>query len=215
MYHSVGDNGLFFTTGFNDFKRQLSYLNEKKINVISLFQLFEYLENKKEIPKKTIVLTFDDGYEDNYTNVFPILKKYNFPAAIFLTVGIVGAEKDKHGLKMLDWEQIKKMNDSGLIDFEPHTVSHQKLSKIDLVDAEKEILESKKIIEEKLNKKCAFFAYPFGNYNEKIIGIAKNNFKLGLTVKGGRADLSSDLCEIKRNSIDSATTFNQFKYIIK
>lgn len=208
MYHSVSDNNLFFTVKLGDFERQMNYLCKENFNVIGLAQLFDYLKNKREIPAKTVVLTFDDGYEDNYSNAFPVLKKYNFPATIFLTKGDTQ-------LKMLNREQIKEMHDSGLIDFEPHTINHPKLSKTDLKEAEKEILESKKIIEKELNKKCRFFAYPYGDYNEKIIDIVKNNFELALTVEKGKVDLSGKLFEIKRNSIDSAVAFNQFKYIVK
>ena len=73
MYHSISESGGFFCVKPNDFERQMDYLCENDFNVIPLEKLVWYLENNN-FPPKTIVLTFDDGYEDNFTNVFPVLK---------------------------------------------------------------------------------------------------------------------------------------------
>lgn len=214
MYHSVDYNPVFFTVKPEEFQRQMNYLYEKKYNVVSLNQLLKYLQ-AKNIPPKTIVLTFDDGYEDNYFNVFPILKKYNFPAIIFLTTGFIGKEIPNSAgipLRALNWYQIREMHNSGLIDFQPHTMSHPKLTKISLENAKKEILESKKIIEEKLNKECHFFSYPHGNFNEEIKEILrKNDFWAAVTIKEGLVSLNDDFLVLKRNSVDSTTNMLQFK----
>ena len=150
-------------------------MRENNFNVISLDKLVWYLENNN-FPPKTIVLTFDDGYEDNFTNAFPVLKKCNFPAAIFLETDILDNEKiNKNGVvyKMLKWVQVKEMKNSGIIEFGAHTLSHPKLSRLNLMSVEKEIIQSKEILENRLGKKCDFFAYPFGDFNEQTVVIAK------------------------------------------
>jgi peptidoglycan/xylan/chitin deacetylase (PgdA/CDA1 family) len=214
MYHSIDYNPVFFTVRPKEFQKQMSYLSEKKYNVISLKKLFECL-TLKNIPPKTVVLTFDDGYEDNYFNAFPILKKYNFPATIFLATAFIGKKIPNSAeipLNALNWDQIKEMHNSGLIDFEPHTVHHPRLPLIPLEEAEKEILESKTIIEEKLNKKCKFFAYPHGSYNSQIQEILKkNNFWAALILGEGLVSPKDDPFCLKRVSIDSTTNFIQFK----
>jgi len=215
MYHSVADNDIFFTVKPKMFVKQIAYLKEHGYNVISLEKLVDCLNSGKKIPSKTVILTFDDGYQDNYNNVFPILKKYNFSATIFLATGLVGQEINNAQnipLKMLNWSQIRRMHNSGLIGFQPHTVSHRKFNKITLDEIEKEIIDSKKIIEEKLNKKCAFFAYPRGLYGDEIIDILKNNeFKAARTVENGKVKRGDDLFKLKRISVNLATSFIQFK----
>lgn len=220
MYHSVDYNKIFFTVKPEDFQKQTAHLFKKKYSVISLARSVEMIKNKEKIPSKTLVLTFDDGFEDNYFNVFPILKKYNFPATIFLATDFIGKEKKSEStgifLKTLHWEQIKEMHDSDLIDFEPHTCSHRELTKISLQEAVKEITESKKVLEDNLQKSCRFFAYPRGRYNRAIINILKeNNFLAALTVKPGRARTTCDLLELPRQSVDSLTGRLQFFSKIK
>jgi peptidoglycan/xylan/chitin deacetylase (PgdA/CDA1 family) len=214
MYHSIGHNPVSFTVRPEEFQKQMDYLLKENYNVISLDELIISLK-KKEISQKAVVLTFDDGFEDNYFNAFPVLKKYNFPATIFLSTGFIEKEipnSAKIPLKILDWRQIKEMYNSGLVDFEPHTVNHPKLTQISLEEAKKEILDSKRIIEEKLNKKCKFFAYPYGRYTQEIIKILKESgFEGAVTIKEGLVSAGDDLFSLKRNSINSLTTLSQFK----
>jgi len=168
MYHSIDHNKVFFTVTPENFRKQMDLLYKEKYSIISLGELAGLIIDKRAIPLKTVVLTFDDGYQDNYFNAFPILKKYNFPATIFLATGFIGKNRISSSgatLKILNWDQIIEMHNSGLVDFEPHTVSHLKLHRLSLEEAKKEILNSKRTIEEKLNKKCKFFAYPYGKYN--------------------------------------------------
>ena len=211
MYHSVAHNNVFFTIKLKTFEKQMKYLKDKDYNVIKLSDLISFLGSNKELPKKTVVLTFDDGFEDNYTNVFPVLKKYNFPAAIFLITGLINKEMNNSQnipLKILNWEQIQEMHQSGLIDFQPHTVNHQEIN-------EEEIINSKKDIEERLNKKCEYFAYPRGVYNDEVIEILKNNgFKASRTVENGKVNKDDDLFKLKRVSVNSTTSLIQFKAIV-
>ena len=213
MYHSVGDNREFFNVRPRDFAWQMEYLHRGKYKVVSLSELANY----EKIPKNTVAITFDDGYEDNYLEAYPVLKKYNFPATIFLTTAWLEDKSytNKRGIKMpmLDWNQIKEMHDSGLIDFEPHTETHPRLTKISDKIKESEILNSKHKIEQKLNKISHVFAYPFGDFNQDVIKIAKNFFKVGLTVESGFISKSDQKLRLKRQSIDSLV--NNFRFRLK
>lgn len=220
MYHSVSYNKIFFTVTPESFQKQMEWLHRNKCRVIRLKELADIIGRKGEIPKKTAVLTFDDSFEDIYFNAWPVLKKYGFPAAVFTVTDFIGKEQRNEStgilFKTLRWEQIKEMHDSGLIDFEPHTCGHRELTKISPEEARKEILDSRRIIEEGLNKKCHFFAYPRGKYNQDIVNILKeNNFLAALTVNPGRAGKSSNLLELPRQSIDSATGRIQFMYKVR
>ena len=219
MYHSINTNDLFFTARPEDFVEQMAYLKKEKFNVVSLTQLVNWIEKKQPIPKKTVVLTFDDGYEDNYLNAWPVLKRYNFPATIFLVSGLVGQtpySKQNVPFKILDWSQIQEMYQSGLIDFQPHSLTHQRLGRIKLTEVEYEVRESKIIIEEKLNKKCYFFAYPKRDFSKEISDILKKHrFKAAFTINNGLIDSNSDLFTLPRKSINIETSMVQFKGKLK
>jgi peptidoglycan/xylan/chitin deacetylase (PgdA/CDA1 family) len=215
MYHSISENGEFFAVNPSEFSWQMEFLNNSGYKVIRLKELFDKILAREKFAPKTVVLTFDDGYEDNYLAAFPILKKYNFPATIFLATSRIGNKKyvNKRGINfsIMDWNQIEEMHNSGLIDFEPHTVSHPKLSQLAVDEAEREILESRIILEKKLNKKCEFFAYPYGDFNKNVLELVRQNFKGGLSVKKGFINCDSNIYLLPRNSIDSVTTELRFK----
>lgn len=219
MYHSVGNNPAFFTVKPEDFEKQMSYLFKNKFNVISASKLAKILEQKEEIPKKTIVITVDDGYENNYLNLFPVLKKYNFPAAIFLITGVIGQNRTTssgRSFRMLNWEQIREMTASGLVEFCPHSKTHPKFDLIEAAEVEKEVLDSKNVLEDQLKKEQLVFAYPYGRYNTDVIEILKRyGFKAALTVKTGRVKTGDDPLILKRNSIDSKVSLAMFKGIVK
>ncbi|KKQ40788.1 MAG: Polysaccharide deacetylase family protein [Microgenomates group bacterium GW2011_GWC1_37_8] len=215
MYHSVSDdNNEFFTVSSKNFMSQMNYLYENNYVILSLHDLIEYINSKKKIPKKSVVLTLDDGYEDNYLTVFPMLKKYNFPATIFLITGLVGNKNySNRGIKlpMLDWGQIQEMHSSGLIDFQPHTVSHPRLSISLPNEVIYEMEDSKKEIERRLGKKCTLFAYPKGDYNISTIEIAGRIFDGAVTTDMGFTNFRSSLLSLRRNSVHSQTDSLTFK----
>jgi peptidoglycan/xylan/chitin deacetylase (PgdA/CDA1 family) len=214
MYHSVGNNSAFFSVRPQDFEWQMDYLKKNGYKALFLTNLVREVESGANLNSKNIILTFDDGYEDNFLNALPVLKRYNLKATIFLATDFIGKElgsQNNAPLKMLNWEQIFEMHKSGLIDFQPHTAGHVDLAKISPAEAEGEILQSRNLLEEKLGKKCDFFAYPWGRYDSKIMDILKRNgFKSAVTVKEGVVKNGDNLFELKRNSIDSSTTREQF-----
>ncbi len=163
MYHTVSNDERFFTVSPEMFKKQIKFLINKKFNIT-------FLDNFK-LGYKNVAITFDDGYEDNYINVFPLLKKYNIKVTIFLVTDLVG----EYGY--LNWEQINEMKNSGLVEFGCHTLSHSNLTKVSKEFLIKELVESKKIIEEKLGKKCFYFSYPKGVFNDTVVEeVEKSSF---------------------------------------
>ncbi len=218
MYHSVADNSSFFTVTPAEFEKQMAYLKENNFNVVSVSHLVEALENKKQILPKTIVITIDDGYEDNFTNAFPVLKKYNFPASIFLVTDSVGGERQTSAglvFKKLSWQQVQEMSATGLIDFYPHTKTHPKLDQVLENAVTEEIRGSKNTVEERMNKTADIFAYPYGRYTPSVVNILKQEgFKAALTVKTGRVKNGDNPFLLKRNSIDSKVSLTMFKGIV-
>lgn len=208
MYHSISEEEDFFCVRSDTFRKQMQRLKRDR-EVITMQDLLVRM-NKRTMKGTEVVVTFDDGYKDNYTCAFPVLKELRIPATIFITTGLIG-KKDKKGKDMLSEDEIREMHESGLIDIEPHSVSHPKLTKLQKVDAEKEVQDSKRYLEELLGKTCEFFAYPSGNYNEESVSILRKlHFRAGLTVVEGTMDLSADHFRLCRNSIDRTTSPAQF-----
>ena len=219
MYHSVGNNEALFTVSSPDFEKQMKYLANNNYKVISISTMAGLLRSGQEVSPKTVVITFDDGYEDNYANAFPVLKKYGFPASIFLITGsLVSTRTTSKGtvISMLHWPQIKEMASSGLIEFFPHTHTHPKLNLLPDDKILNEVHVSREIIEKELNEKIDTFAYPYGKSNQKVRDILKQEgFKVAFTVETGPVTAKVDPLLINRNSVDSMVTLTMFKGIVK
>jgi len=167
MYHYVKDSSIVEHDKRyirpQTFDKQMKFLKDRKYNVIPLEKFAASLKEKKPMPRDTIVITFDDGHLDNYQYAYPILKKYNLPATMFIIVGEIG-QKDSMTL-----EQIREMSDSGLITIGSHTVSHEHLPSIkDKERIKNEIVLSKQVLEAIIKKPVNCFSYPIGGFNEEI-----------------------------------------------
>ncbi len=211
MYHSIGDRKDYFSSvSKKSFVQQMEYLHAAGIPVISLPELIRRLKDG-QLLGGAVVITFDDGYEDNYLAAFPVLKRFNFPATIFLTTDLIGKE-DKRNLSRLNGEQTREMAQSGLIYFEPHTRSHPRLSQLPEDEVREEIVGSKKAVEELTGKTCSSFAYPYGDYNHVAKRLVEEiGFEAACTVKEGLIHHETDPFLLNRNSIDRSTSFVQFR----
>ncbi|EYE87550.1 polysaccharide deacetylase [Fervidicella metallireducens AeB] len=139
-----------------EFDKQMSYLKKHGYNTITAEDLYKYYNNKKvQLPKKSILITFDDGWKDNYENAYPILKKYNYKATIFLATGKIGTEN------FMTWDNIREMQDYG-ISFGGHTVNHVNLKKLTKDEAYTEIKNSYDDIVTNLKIQPISFCYPYG-----------------------------------------------------
>ena len=170
LYHSIHP---FYHISIHpdNFERQMKFLVDNKFRVISLDSLQEHLDSEEK--GNFIILSFDDGYNDNFEYAFPILKKFNLPAIIFLATRFINQDKFNNchrkaglylGLKFLTWKKIDLMSFHS-ISFGSHTHSHIDLGKASLEDIEQEIITSKEMIEKNTGKSTHFFAYPFGGFN--------------------------------------------------
>ena len=223
MYHSISsaDTKPLFVIGHHregklrllnvspqSFDKQMGYLKNDGYQVISLDDFVEGDRLGKKFPHKTVVITFDDGYVDNYTNAFPILKKYHFPATIFLVSDIIGTNPN-----FLNWEQAKEMSQNG-ISFGSHTRHHAYLPSQSKEQMKDEITGSKHILEEHLGKPVYYFAYPCGGFNEQVKTItALAGYKAALTTNRGYDRYNIDLYELNRIHVNNWD--NQFTFIKK
>ncbi len=164
LYHLVMDEPYseytYLFVRKNDFEAQL--LEIKRLG----FETYFADEPERADGKPGVVITFDDGYLDNYTTVFPLLQKYDMKATIFLITDMIGTEGH------LTEAQIKEMSESGLVHFGSHTVSHTKLDTLTEYEIQQELVNSKDYIEALTGKTVTALAYPNGVYTEKAEKIA-------------------------------------------
>ena len=161
------------------------------------------------------VVSFDDGFEDNFLNAFPILQKYGFKATIYLIPNQKinhWEEKNTSVLSnLLKEEQILVMQDSGLIEFGSHTLSHVNLSTINDETLCIELRKSKEEVEKITKKELESFAYPYGKFDERIVKAVKEaGYKNATVVKRGLFSQGDDIFTIKRIGILGTESFFDF-----
>ncbi|MDO8498398.1 MAG: polysaccharide deacetylase family protein [bacterium] len=180
MYHYISNNPNpedrqrdSLATPPDKFEEQLQYLSQNGYVTITLDTLYAALKKQVTLPSKPIILTFDDGYIDFFINAYPILQKYHFQATVFIPTGLMDQGYYLH------WDQIKQMQESGLIHFAAHSVHHYQLTALSRQEALYEMTESKKILQEKLGVPINFMAYPYGSVNQEVINLAGEAGYLG------------------------------------
>lgn len=192
-YHSIGQApGNTLVLAPETFALQMSYLAEHGFTPLSLTEFILILEKKKHAPPKPVLLTFDDGYADNFELAMPVLRKHQFPATLFMSPGAVGQAG------YLDWEQVKQMHEAGW-DIQPHGMTHPHLPKLSAGKQKEEILEAKRLIEEKLGTKADVFCYPYGEFNKTTLSVLKEaGFRYAFTIRQGWATSEQPPLELRR-----------------
>lgn len=232
LYHSVkpeleeGDSGSMVVTTEN-FENDLKYLSENGYTSIDLDTLIDSYNNPKaKLPKKPFVITFDDGYLNNYQHAYPLLQKYNTKAIMHTIVWSVGRDSfvlnDDPITPHFTWDQAREMIDSGLIELGSHSFDmhspagisygYEEDCGLGLAPMEgesnseyydriyKDIERSNLIMEENLGIKVNAFAYPYGIYNDTVIDVVKDlGFKLAFIIDSDEP--SKSIFEMRRISI--------------
>lgn len=216
FYHSVThlDKGL---DGINpeSFEMHMTFLKRQGYHAIFLDDMARFLKGEGSLPEKSVAISFDDGYLDNWLFAYPILKKYRIRATIFITTYLV--EKEPHilrshqeaGERYLSWTELKAMEESGLIDVQSHMHTHSdniktvvkkgKMNEAEMAWLKMELTKSKELIAHQLEKSCDYICWPWGLYNKTFITLARECGYLGaVTSKRGANCLGSSVMEMKR-----------------
>lgn len=156
------------------FEENIKVLLENGYIFISIQELNDANNGKIELPAKPILVSMDDGYYSNYEYIYPILRKYNVKASIFVVTDKIGKEID--GKKYLSWEQCIEMQNSGLVEIFSHSKRHVFYDKLSVRTIRDDVTESYRIIEKNLgSKNLKVFAYPYGAYTKETVWTLKIN----------------------------------------
>ena len=186
------------------FEQQMRYLYENGYRVIGFRQLIDFLEYRHAIPKKSVIISIDDGYRSVYDVCYPILKKYGFHATLFIYTDFINACKNS-----LTWKQLAIMKADGF-EIGGHTVFHSDLTRqkegedtsafMDRI--EKELRVSKQIIDKKLEQNTIFLAFPYGRHNQNVLEITRRlGYQVAVTVKRGSNPFFADPLTLRRTQI--------------
>jgi peptidoglycan/xylan/chitin deacetylase (PgdA/CDA1 family) len=239
MYHCVSDFPCEKAIPYDNvppelFKTHMKILASEHYNVISLRVLAKAIESKQDIPPRTITITFDDGYKNNYLNAFPILENMGFCATFFLIVNAINKRQPfehllwdtasrRHFLRHpesrlpFNWREVQEMARNGM-EFGSHGLTHRSIGYLEPEAARREIFESKAVLENAISKKVKCFSYPFGShiysdFNAQTEGILRDaGYEGACTTEIGAVSKGNSVYELRRIPIretDNSTAFKQ------
>ena len=211
MYHHVADAPADADAVRRDlsvtpaaFNQQMDYLLVNGYHVVSLADLVGLLRDGRPLPSKPVVLTFDDGYDDNYTQAYPILRRHGFSGTFFIITDAVGQPG------YASWEQIVDMSNHDM-SIQPHGRTHTDLAALSAADATWQIAGSRKILEERLGRPVRFYCYPSGRYTaQTMVVLQASGYEAALTTAYGATHSARNLFELTRVRIRGADSPDQF-----
>jgi len=216
IYNKIFSNKLFLIGGHSVSKGNKTYKDlsidkeflESQIRYLLkqgyTFLNFERIDKLQKLPKKSVIMYFDEGFKDIYLNAYPIFKKYKLLFVLFITTDFINQKQ-----LYLNWDEIRKMTD--LAEIGSHGVTHRDF--VDLTDEElkKELFESGEKIKKEMGKKPIALSFPHGKYNQKIKDLVRETgYKFAVTTKRGEADLK-DKFELKKITIYPTDDMMLFK----
>ena len=191
MYHRIKDDiKKELSIKKNHFSWQMNYLKKNNYSVLSMSEAYEKIKNNA-IKGRHMVISFDDGYQDYYSDAFPVLKQHQFPSILYLVPGYIDNDQvywwdvDIGQSQLLSWEKIRELGGSPLIEFGSHTLNHYDLNTIKGKQLEYELQKSKDILQEKLKKPVEHFSYPRGIHHEEAEKMIKQIYDTGVLIFNG------------------------------
>jgi len=219
MYHAfgkLGESASRYVLPVQRFERQMALLKRLHYRVLSLEDYLRYRAEGCLPPTRSIVITVDDGYLDNYAVAYPILRRYGFPATIFLVSGNVGDANrwDKQGLlrgrPLMAWTQIQEMA-QGSMTFGAHTQTHPMLTTVTADRAYAEIDGSRTDLAQALDRSIQLFSYPHGQYDATACSIVEQaGYSCACTTRAGLNSPSTPKFELRRTEVRGTDSLLRF-----
>ncbi|NBK99640.1 MAG: polysaccharide deacetylase family protein [Erysipelotrichia bacterium] len=208
MYHSISTvPGNSLCVPPKQFLEEIEWLYQQNYHTLTIEEFYQALGNNISIPEKSILLTFDDGYADNYKVAWPILHKYGFIATFFIITKYVSP-------KAMDWTQLKELVRDGN-SIGSHTVRHLDLSTLTTEQQKNELADSKRILENHLGISIKALCFPSGMYNNTTLELMPDiGYELGFSTHSGRIHLDDDIFTLKRLRISAGLSHTEFQKLL-
>ncbi|WP_199296170.1 polysaccharide deacetylase family protein [Trichocoleus sp. FACHB-591] len=200
MYHDIlPAKKVAYDLTPNELRQHFERLKANQMTPISLAQLMAHLRTGSPLPKKSILLTFDDGYGGHYQYAYPLLKEYGYPAVFSIHTSSVGVNA---GRTHVSWQELRTMAHDSLVTIASHSKTHPVLTKLSNQQLVQEVADSKKILESRLGRSVQYFTYPYGLYDARVKRAVANANYLGAIAYAvpteGFANQSPDLLSLAR-----------------
>jgi peptidoglycan/xylan/chitin deacetylase (PgdA/CDA1 family) len=216
MYHEIADaadTASALAVSPDVFAGHLAYLRDAGFNTVTAGELSAILaDGTGTLPARPVVLTFDDGYGDFYTQALPLLKRNGFTATLFQTTGWVG--KEDEAIRMMNWRELAEAEQAG-IEIGAHTCTHPQLDQLPEKALYEELYASKSALEDNLGLKIPGLAYPYGYSNAKVRQLARDlghdyAYAVGNALSSGEADPFA----IPRLTVRRTTPMDEFQKMV-
>jgi peptidoglycan/xylan/chitin deacetylase (PgdA/CDA1 family) len=224
MYHSISAASelrhpyFHTTTSPSRFAEQMQFLSDNGYSTIRLSQAMNLATQCQPKGSRPVVITFDDGFRDFYTEAFPVLERHRFTANMFLPTAYVGERRSSfNSTECLTWSEVRELDAAG-IEFGSHTVTHPQLRDLGAEEVDYELRYSKETIEDKIGKQVACFSYPyaFPETVKPFVGklrdtLARCGYRLGVSTVIGSAKPADDLLFLRRLPVNSSDDMPLFR----
>jgi peptidoglycan/xylan/chitin deacetylase (PgdA/CDA1 family) len=214
-YHRFGPGGGRMVVSPTQFAAQLEWLARHGYRVIPLRELAGFLAGRQPLPQRSVVITIDDGYASAHRHALPLLRKYGFPATVFVYTDFVGAGGDA-----LSWPQLQELAASGLVDIQAHSKTHRNLLERGATESEQqyrqgleaEVRTPREVLERRLPVQVRHYAFPYGAANELVLELlARQHYELALTVHPGGNAFFAQPFMLRRTMIFGDHTLEAFQ----
>lgn len=214
LYHRVSTDADPLALSPHRFRRQMEHLAAEGFRAIDAVSALDMLHSG-QIDPTLVAITFDDGFKDIENSALEVLAELGFSASVFVATSMIAGKARYPWLKtdvaMLDWDDVRRLDAAGVLRFEPHSVTHPRLTRLSDEDCRREIIGSKVALEEQIERETSTFCYPggfFGARERRLV--AEAGFRYGITCEPGLNTAATDPYAIRRIQVDGTDSLRDF-----